>query len=282
MANIPQSNRPGDVFVDDPYLVLRIDHSFTPCAHTEACMAIAEILMHPGFEPLTHVALETLHGEQPSSERLSADAIVAFMADERCDAVDLNTGRQLVAHARVTTGRNNHLYSADVAPCASIAVLPHEPALLAARIESFLALATVLHAVAGFITLEPGFGMASSLAIGSAQLPLERALLQPGMSERRVRERSAHALVYGTLDREIPGPEWGLFLSTEHLRQLSADRIEHAGAFVAVSRLGDDLVYLQLTDDPSDALRFDYDDRLDSARAVLAPILMDVSDVRVE
>jgi hypothetical protein len=49
--------------------------------------------------------------------------------------------------------------------------------------------------------------------------------------------------------------------------------LEASGVFHEVRRLSDDLVFLQLTDDPADALRPDFDTLLDPVRRVLAPIL---------
>jgi hypothetical protein len=42
------------------------------------------------------------------------------------------------------------------------------------------------------------------------------------------------------------------------------------------------LAYLQLTKDPADDLRDDFESKLQMAREALAPILMDLSDVNLD
>ncbi len=75
------------------------------------------------------------------------------------------------------------------------------------------------------------------------------------------------------LDREVPSPEWGLFLSRAHLEKVPASALEASGVFHQVRRLSDDMVFLQLTADPLDALRPDFDALLEPVRKVLAPVL---------
>lgn len=274
----------GERNADGPYLALRIDHAFAPAEDADACQAIADLLTRDCLRPLAHLALETVQGKRQRHAGLSAATVVEFLREPSCDALHADSGRQqtLTAMARIVTGRNRALFSAYVAPQVSGLLLPHDPDLLTARLDAFRELAVVLRAVAGCVSLEWDFDLAVAVMGGHSPPPLERMLHYPGMSESRAREREAYQLAFETLDSQLPGPEWGIFLSAEHLRRLSADEMEHGGAFTAVSPLTDDLVYLQLTDDPSDALRHDYDYRLDSARAVLAPIFMDVSDVHVE
>jgi hypothetical protein len=79
------------------------------------------------------------------------------------------------------------------------------------------------------------------------------------------------------LDREIHGPEWGTLLGPSHLAILSVAELERSGVFARVRKLSDDVVFLQLTENPLDALDPGFAETLDRAREVLRPILMDVN-----
>ncbi len=146
-----------------------------------------------------------------------------------------------------------------------------EPEHTRARVDAFCELAVTVRAIAGCVSVEMDHGMAQRLAIGRAAVILERDLQQPGMTVRRLCERRTYNK--SNLDRQVPGPEWGLFLGPGHLAVISADVLEASGVFHLVRRLGEELVFLQLTDDPADALRPDYDQLLDPVRRVLAPLL---------
>jgi hypothetical protein len=160
--------------------------------------------------------------------------------------------------------------------------LPGDPSQMSARIDAFCALAIQLRPLVGCVSMEPDLSMANTLEIGCSPPPLAEALTMPGFTERRVRERTAYSNYELPLERELWGPEWGLFLGRGHLALVPIQRIERSGVFTRVQQLGEDLVYIQLTDDPMDTLRDDYDVMLDRARDVLAPILTDLSGVVIE
>jgi len=66
------------------------------------------------------------------------------------------------------------------------------------------------------------------------------------------------------------------------LPRIDAGALRASGVFARVVELSPALVFLQLTADPADALAHDFDARLEPARAVLAPLLMDLSAVILE
>jgi hypothetical protein len=55
--------------------------------------------------------------------------------------------------------------------------------------------------------------------------------------------------------------------------------VQSSGAFDRVVLVSPRLAYLQITKDPADDLRDDFEAKLQAARKVLTPILMDLSDV---
>ncbi len=62
-----------------------------------------------------------------------------------------------------------------------------------------------------------------------------------------------------------------------HRAQLATERLRESGAFAEVRELGPGLAFARLTDDPADALRPGYDERLERARVALRPILVDLT-----
>jgi hypothetical protein len=258
----------------EPTLALRLKHAFIPGRDPDASAAVAEILTRPCFAELRRVALETNKGRVMRHSATSRERVQALMQDPACDMVNMDSGRhgELVADARIETGllRDPGYWDDFPAPLMSTVTVPHEASLAAARLEAFCELAVVLRAMAGCLSLEMNFRMACRLVNGNTPTP-RKGLLQPGMTLRRLQERRSYD--QRTSGRQIPSPEWGLFLGRGHLDQVSADALAATGAFHRVYRLGDDLVFLQLTADPMDALRLDYDALLEPARGALAPLL---------
>ncbi len=258
-----------------PMLLLRVEHALVPARDTTVVSAMAEIMTRPCFAPLTRVALDTRQGRSMRHTRTSPEAIRTFLCDPRCDAVIIDSGRrgELTADACLPTGLviEPDYWDAYPAPLEPHVIVPHEPALAAGRIDAFCELATAVQVVAGCVSMELGLRLAQHLAYGGSSQPPDAVEVQPGMSLRRLAERGRYDK--RKLDREVPSPEWGLFLSRKHLDVVPASALEASGVFHQVRRLGDDLVFLQLTEDPADALRPEYDDLLDPVRRVLAPVL---------
>lgn len=263
----------------EPTLAIRLKHAFIPGRDAAAVAAVAEILTRPCFAELRRVALETDKGRVMHHSATSRERVHALMQDPTCDMVSVDSGRrdELVAKARIETGllRDAGYWDAYPAPLMSTMAVPHDASLTGARLAAFCELAVALRALAGCTSVEMDFNMADRLAHGQTPTP-RKGLAQPGMTVRRLRERRSYD--QRTSDRQVPSPEWGLFLSRGHLEQIPVSALEDSGAFHEVRRLGDELVFLQLTADPADALRPDFDAMLDPARRVLAPILSPMAD----
>ncbi len=258
-----------------PTLLLRLEHVLVPARDATVSSAMAEIMTRPCFAPLTRVALETRQGRSMRHTKPSAEAIHMYLCDPKCDVVDMDSGRQgeLSAAARLPTGLflTPASWAAYPAPMELQIIVPHDPGLARARIDAFCDLAVAVQGVAGCVSVENDFRLAQRVGFGTSTKPDKLVHLQPGLTLRRLAERRSYDM--RKLDREVPAPEWGLFLSRGHLELVSVDELEASGVFHQVRRLGDDLVFLQLTGDPADALRPDYDVLLEPVRRVLAPIL---------
>ena len=78
---------------------------------------------------------------------------------------------------------------------------------------------------------------------------------------------------------------WGTLISQGHLATVSLETLQASKAFFRVEPVSETqpspMAFLQLTADPMDALAPGYDDALAVARAVLAPLMMDVSDIEL-
>ncbi len=258
-----------------PTLILRLEHAMVPARDARVVSSMSEIMMRPCFAPLKRVSIETRQGRNMHHARPSAEAIRAYLCDPRCDVVDMDSGRQgeLTAQARLPTGLllEPDYWVAYPAPMVLRVIIPHDPGFARARIDAFCDLAVAVQAAAGCVSMENGFGLAQRVGIGNATKPEKLVDMQPGLTLRRLAERRSYDK--RKIDREVPAPEWGLFLSRGHLEAVPASALEQSGVFHQVRRLSDDLLFLQLTHDPADALRPDYDGLLDPVRQVLAPIL---------
>jgi hypothetical protein len=258
-----------------PTLSLRLEYALVPARDPTVVSTMAEIMMRPCFAPLKRMSLETRKGRNMHYTRPSAEVIRAYLCDPRCDVVDMESGRQgdLIAQARLPTGLllDPDSWVAYPAPLELYIIVPHDQGLARARIDAFCDLALAVRAAAGCVSMENGFNLAQTMCIGRLVKPAKLVHMQPGLTPRRLYERRSYDK--RKLDREVPSPEWGLFLSRGHLEQVPASALEDSGVFHQVRRLRDELVFLQLTADPADALRPDFDALLDPVRRVLAPVL---------
>ncbi len=77
--------------------------------------------------------------------------------------------------------------------------------------------------------------------------------------------------------------EWGTFLGPGHLARLDLGQVRASGAFARVVELAaGQLVYLQVSEDPTEDLTEGVEAKLQEARRALAPVLMDVSGISLE
>jgi hypothetical protein len=258
-----------------PTLLLRLEYALVPARDATIAGTIAEIMTRPCFAPLTRAALQTRMGRSMRHTRPSAEVIQSYLSDPQCDVVEMDSGRQgdLSASALLATGLALEPDYWDVypAPLSLQVIVPHGPVLARAHIDAFCDLAMAVQAVGGCVSVENGFRMARRVTFGRSVKSAKLVDMQPGLTLRRLAERRSYDM--RTLDREVPAPEWGLFLSRGHLEKVPASSLEASGVFHRVLRLSDELVFLQLTADPADALRPDFDALLDPVRRVLEPVL---------
>jgi hypothetical protein len=258
-----------------PMLVLRLEHALVPARDSALVRTMADIMTRPCFAPLTRVALDTRQGRRMRHTRISAEAIESYLCDPQCDAVIFDSGRrgELTADAVLPTGLllEPDYWVVYPAPLEIHVILPHDPVLTQTRLDAFIDLAVATKAIAGCVSIELGMRLAAHLGYGGFRQPPEAVHMQPGLTKRRLAERWSFSM--RKLDREVPAPEWGLFLSRGHLEKVPASALEASGVFHQVRRLSDELVFLQLTADPADALRPDFDTMLDPVRRVLSPVL---------
>lgn len=74
-------------------------------------------------------------------------------------------------------------------------------------------------------------------------------------------------------DGDLAGPEWGLILGDGYTKQISREMLEKSNTFYAIKNLSKNQLYLQLTEDISDALTTKFNSSLQKARSALALIL---------
>lgn len=256
-------------------LAARFDFAAALVEDAQRRHRVAEILMHPCFRALERVGAHrgdrwTQHAPK------SADAIVAILQDPKNSAVafDTNRGKELVAGGEIKNGtRENNQGATRFRGELAFPV----PSDLDTTIDALCELADALDTGAGFIAAEPDFLRAQDVALGGAN-----PKLRPGLSTRQAIERRGRDWHQWQRHNELAGPEWGTFLGAEHLARLDIERVRDSGAFKRVVLVSPRLAYLQVTADPTDDLRDDFEVKLQAAREALTPILMDLSDVNLD
>ncbi len=253
-------------------LVLHIDHRVAPCSDAGCAVAVAEILARPCFDALSRVAINVKHRDRAHHAK-TAEAIADALLATDSDAAVLDNGRvgELVASARIWTGRHIATYADPKPFLASYVVVPYDPMRRDALVDGFVELVTALSAVAGYATLERDFARGRDAALSTAP-PQAEVRDDP----RRARERKGHYWYDKRVQRELSGPDWGLVLGPEHLEHVTLDR----AVFPIIRDAGVSRVVF-LSPEPADVLADAFAGKLDAARRALAPLLMDVSKVPV-
>jgi hypothetical protein len=252
-------------------LALHLDHRLAPGEDLALANAVAAILARPCFGALSRVAINVKDrdkGHQPKTAAAIAESLLA----PDSDAAVLDNGRKgdLIASAHVWTGRHIKTYDDPKPFLKSHVVIPYDPAAREACIGAFVDLASALEAVAGYVAVEKNHSRGQAAAISQAPRP-EDVRDYP----RRAQERKGHYWYDKEVGFQVSGPDWGLILGPGHLPQ-----VPDLSVFPLVKDAGSaKLVFL--SEDPEDALRETFDERLEAARRALAPVLMDVSAVPV-
>jgi len=260
-----------------PTWAVRFDFATKLVDDEAACKRVAEILVRPCFHELERLSIHRgdrwiEHGPK------SADRIVSILRDARNKAATLDTrkGREIVANAEIRNGTREA--PAEPTRYDSELMFPVDASAVEATVAAVCELAATLDVGAGFVAVEPAYDDAHRAAIG---LSLPRA--RTGVSQRRRIERRGRD--WHDIDRPtlLAGPEWGTFLGAQHLAKLDLETVRRSGAFARVVEITPArLAFLQVTEDPEDDLREDFEAKLIEARKVLAPIAMDLSDVTLD
>lgn len=157
-------------------------------------------------------------------------------------------------------------------------VFPVDPTTVEPTISAVCELADALDVGAGFVAVEPTYHHAHRLALGLSKPPARR-----GVSTRRRIERRGRDWHQWDRERLLAGPEWGTFLGAQHLAKLDLEQLRKSGAFARIIEIAPGrLAFLQVTNDPEDDLRDEFEERLAGARAALVAIAMDLSDVNLD
>jgi hypothetical protein len=253
-------------------LAFHLDHRLGPASDPRAAAAVGEILVRPCFASITRVA-RNVKDRDTGHRPKTADAIAEALLASDSDAAVLDSGRQgeLIASARIWTGRHIKSYDEPKPLLASYVLVPYDARERDALIDAFLDLAAALHALAGFATIERDHSRAQNAALSAA--PAETDVSD---FPRRAQERKGHYWYDKRIEAEISGPDWGTILGPEHLKRIKAD----PSVFPLIRDAGASKVVF-LSNDPADALSEAFESRLDAARKAMAPVLMDVSKVPV-
>ncbi|MEO7732414.1 MAG: hypothetical protein ABIY55_15705 [Kofleriaceae bacterium] len=257
---------------------MRLDYGDALVGMPRASRAVAEVLVRPCFVELS--CLSARRKDRWSKHaKPSVELISAYLADASNDAISLDTkrGGELVAGAELDNGVGRPDAPVLATRLAAYVVVPFVAAQLAEVVAGVCDLAAVLHAAAGFIALEPSYGLAHRVAVGGSR-PKERV----GLSPQRFRERRGRGHYDDRLATELAGVEWGTFLGAGHLARVDLGELRASGAFARVIEVTPRLAYLQVSEDPTEDLTEGFEAKLAAARHALAPVLMDVSGISLE
>ena len=256
-------------------LAVRFDFAVALVEDEQRCRRVAEILMRPCFRDLERASAH--RGDRwVQHAPKSADAIVSILQDPKNAAVSFDTkrGKDLVASGEIRNGTREINQGATRFYADLVFPVPED---LEATTAALCELADALDTGAGFVAGEPDYAYAQKVALGGFN-----PKLRPGLSTRRAIERRGRDWHQWQRHNELAGPEWGIFLGAEHLARLDIEKVRASRAFNRVVLVSPRLAYLQITTNPGDDLRDDFEVKLQAAREALAPILMDLSDVNLD
>ncbi len=263
---------------NEPSLAVRLDYGAALVGVPEVARTVAAIFMRPCFAALSRLSARR-KDRWSKHAKPSAESIAAYLADATNDAISLDTkrGQELVASAEVENGVGRDAAPIPATRLQAYVAIPYVAGELAAVVVSVCDLAAALQAAAGFIALEPGYGLAHRAAVAASR-PKERV----GLSEQRFRERRARLRYAGRIENELAGVEWGTLIGAAHLERIDLGELRRSGAFVRVVEVAPKLSYLQVRDNPLDDLTEGFETKLVATRLALAPLLTDVSAISLE
>ncbi len=255
----------------------RFDHAFAPNQSPRDALVLGNILTKSCFDVCSRLSVKRRDRQTAHISKTRA-LIAEYIEDAENDAVILDNGRSgdLVAMVRIHTGRTAVPNPERPVQLLSYVIIPLDYCRLFDLIDSVCEMALSLRTVSGVVTVEESFGRAQSFALSTLS-DRSNDLADGIVTEERLKERAAHYFLSEQLPIKIAAPEWGLFLSTEHLKVLPLSQLEKASIFSAVRALSSELAFIQMTENPRDALAPQFNLELSKAREALHPILMDAS-----
>lgn len=256
-------------------LAVRLDFERVIAGDATTAHRLAELLDRTSFSVFERIAGRIKDRWSKYVPR-TGDGLVQHLLDPTLDAVSMESkGKDLIAAAEVQTRLRNR----EPGPTALHAhvVCPMPADGIDAFIDGVCGVAAALETGAGFVAMEPTFGLAHRIAVGSSR-PKERDGLSPlRQCGRRARDWKSELI--GT---KLATLEWGTFLGPGHLDQIDLRELRDSGAFARVVKVSPSLAYLQVTPNPADDLSGALEEALPRAREALAPLLMDISDVNLD
>jgi hypothetical protein len=263
------------------FLACSLLHSKQLRGDASAADELARLLSAPCFHALTRVA--TRKGDRHSKHQpASREAALAALSNDDAHGCVLDSGRSgdLTALANVDLALP-YKPDADVAaPMQMFVIVPHEREHAAAAVDAFCEMARVVGAVYGVVSVEPLFEIAHNFVL-AGRFNDEQLAAYPLLTEARRRYRRASWFYNTKIDAGIGGPEWGTFLGSKHVAQLDVGKLRASSAFREVRELSHGGWFLQLTENPADALASDVNDRVEAARTTLSSIILPTDEIRI-
>jgi hypothetical protein len=257
---------------------VRLDFGVSLIKEPDRVPRVAEILMRPYFDGLKR--LSARHIDRWSRHaKPSAELVASYLLDPTNEALSFDSGRGEL----VTTGQIDNGVSPPREP-QHRAFTMYAAVPVVESVDGFVLsicdLANAIDANTGFVAVEQSHSRAQEVVLGH-RLPRERA----GLSDQRRRERRGRDWHSELTGSKLSGIEWGTLLGPGHLDggRVTLEAIRESGAFARVIEIVPGRrVFLQLTADPLDDLADDIEAKLAAARAVLAPMLMNLSGVTLD
>lgn len=257
------------------HLAIRLDHGTTISREPDVAHRVAQILTRPALAVLARVSARE-KDRWSKHAPATAETIEQYLTNETNDSIALDNGRagELTASAEIESGPHLNVKAAPAVRFIAHLVLPYDAAKLEEVLTAAFDLATTIRATAGFVAVEPTYGLAHRIAIGQS-IPKDRV----GLSAQRIAERRVRDFKSEQLDTRLAGLEWGTFVGAAVRQKLDLDELRRSGAFNRVTEVTPELAFLQLTANPEDDLSLHADDRFTRARSLLSSVLLDTSDL---
>jgi len=256
------------------YLSFWMDHRSRELHHLRH---LARFLCEPIFDKIDRSAMID-RDKRVGRRAKTVAAIEEQLRADRSQGVDLDQrGNEVDAHAFFVFKKSSD--RPYPAPHSGYVYIPYQPEQLEDFLGAVKRIFTELDGVLGYISLEPSSREALSVCLGT-DTRVTRA--RDDISDQRRRERKAQSRSLRQYPTRLPAVHWGMFLSAGHLETVGVATLKASPGFHRVDSLKETLVFIQLTNDPMDALSSRYDQLLDAAREVLAPLLIDVSGIELE